>query len=218
MNEKPIIFGGEMVRAILDGRKTQTRRVIKPQPQGSPYWTWHEGAFYPNNVDARPARLVCPYGQPGNKLWVRETWWEDSPLAAEVLLGRTGKLIGYDATPECYMRVKEGITEYRTDAHPPSVRAEWEMFSQWRRRSPIHMPRWASRLTLEITDVRAERIKELSWADAIAEGITNRDICKHCDSAQMAFREKWDAINAKRGYSWDSNPWVWAITFRVVTP
>ncbi len=178
MKGKPILFTGENVRAILRGRKTQTRRVIKPQP---PEWTtqvlcnfilgWsaYDDAAPDGAREAIQGREIVP----GDLLWVRETWMKKT-------------------TPD---------RRYRAD-HPTLVTtASWT--------PSIHMPRWASRLTLRVSHVRVERLHVISHDDCIAEG------CEHFgDSGRPAvsnFWHLWDFINAKRGYSWESNPWVWII-------
>jgi hypothetical protein len=178
VKERPILFSGPMVRAILEGRKTQTRRVIKPQPEiGGAYWRTPGGAI---GRDVKPK--YCPYGRPGDLLWVRETW-----------------AINIGAEPG------ESIYAYRADRERPG---DWK--------PSIHMPRKASRLLLRITDVRVQRVQEISDAEAIAEGcvpvwdagVTPRD----------AFAELWDDINAPRDHGWESNPWVWAISFERSNP
>lgn len=152
---RPIIFSGEMVRALLDGRKTMTRRVVKKQH--------------------------CPYGQPGDLLWVRETWrqaqWKDG------ILYRADKARSL------------GMDEY-------SDRHKWK--------PSIFMPRKASRLTLEITDIRMERVQDITTDDAIAEGIKELQ-----GGAKVEFHNLWDSINAKRGYGWKANPRVWVVVFQV---
>lgn len=230
MKERPILFSAPMVRAILDGRKSQTRRALKFQAFGgftpiSPSTIWH---------GEEPRRKEsCPYGQPGDRLWVRETW-RLSPDACE----------GWpmDATP-C-----SGFIDYRADGsslerHAPDFAAierltigrdpEWDWDSpphSWR--SPIHMPRWASRITLEITGIRVERLQDISADNAIAEGIDQiagptscnswrnyligkaGEMNMHCSSPSRSYQTLWDAINARRGHPWESNPWVWVIEFR----
>ena len=205
MAEKPILFSGEMVRAILEGRKTQTRRVIKPQPV-VPKWTgidWAEvGA---DNTIHR--RIKCPYGRPGDLLWVRETW-----------SGSTES--GYVYKPSEGQRIW-----YRADNNRPT-------WADGRWRPSIFMPRWASRITLRVTDVHVERVQDISEADAIAEGIERAETARgetlnwdydiedfpdpRLFDPVDSFQTLWDLINAKRGFGWDVNPWVWAVTFEVV--
>jgi hypothetical protein len=200
MKERPILFNGVMVRAILDGNKTQTRRVVKPQPHffgsmtnpNQPFKTLDFGLHCP---------ILCPYGQPGDRLWVRETWLEaDAPRQPD----GHGKAI-YAA-------------DY-ADAERPKTR--WT--------PSIHMPRWASRITLEVTGVRVERLQDISEADAKAEGsYLGRCACmsRHADKTPMdmmfnqtgchihgtEFKALWKDINGAD--SWNANPWVWVIEFR----
>lgn len=215
VRERPILFSGEMVRAILDGTKTQTRRVVNPQPEffhdpdGGVTWRHGKriGAGKREEMWGWHAVDRCPYGQPGDRLWVRETW-----------------VTGCRPCPNAGWR--DGIV-YRADDYPG--RDERDLLplypapdgvdpsdyerSGWR--PSIHMPRWASRITLEITDVRVERVQDISHEDVLAEGI---DRC-NSSSRIMAlerFEKLWNATNGPRGYGWDANPWVWAITFRPV--
>jgi hypothetical protein len=171
---RPILFSGPMVRTILEGRKTQTRRVIKPQLKDCP-WV----------ADG------CPYGQPGDLLWVREAWNY------------------FGGNEYLYQQDKESVS-YRAD--PPVTQIHGD---KWR--PSIHMPRWASRLTLRITDVRVQRVQEISEGDAVAEGvkacIAGQDEHGPVKTYRTGFVRVWQEINAKRGYSWESNPWVWSITF-----
>ena len=217
--EKPILFNSETVRAILDGRKTQTRRVIKPQPTNADYWTLLHtvglrDSFYPNTIKATPGRLACPYGQPGDLLWVRETW----ATARQFNSVRPSQL-----DTDCSLW-------YR--ANKSSVRHLGARQGRWR--PSIHMPRWASRLTLEVTGVRVEQVQNISHEDALAEGVVAFTVSPgtapasypitfyspgpHDEGgypqAREAFENLWDSINAKRGYGWDVNPWVWVVEFK----
>jgi len=175
MSEHPIIFSGPMVRAILAGRKTQTRRLIR----------------FPLN---------CPFGRVGDTLWVRETW-----CAADEMLDGFARedpvCIGYQADKSAIMH--EAANVHRVDTH----QWNWQHDCiKWR--SPIYMPRWASRIGLAVTDVSVERLQEISDQDARAEGI---DVDEFAD-ARLKFSRLWDSINAKRG-PWAQNPYVWVITF-----
>ena len=221
MKERPILFSGEMVRAILAGCKTQTRRVVKPtmtpprvaplrmepwiidgewqqDDNGAPCWA----GFHPDYPgDAK--WFTCPYGQPGDRLWVRETF--------TVI---TGDISGKVAT-------SLDAVEYRADGS-----AVGDVITSARAWRPsIFMPRAYSRITLEIVGVRCERVNEISEADAQAEGADQefRTVVYsptgvkdyHMPvSFRGGFANLWDEINAKRGYSWDSNPWVWAVDFK----
>lgn len=207
MKERPILFSSEMVRAILDECKTQTRRVVKPQPEyGIIPCAW-TGTLWAE-IDAQggcrchmaPAR--CPYGQPGDRLWVRETF--------AVI---TGDISGKVAT-------SLDAVEYRADGS-----AVGEVITSARAWRPsIFMPRAYSRITLEIVGVRCERVNEISEADAQAEGADQEFRTVVYSPAGVkdyhmpvsfrgGFANLWDEINAKRGYSWDSNPWVWVVEF-----
>lgn len=210
-NEHPILFSGPMVQAILDGRKTQTRRVIKPQP---PHWTWNDYSFDDRcinvaMVDDRDGYyVISPYGKPGDRLWVRETWCpvDDREFGGE-------KWIDYRATPR-----------YES-SHP----AGWENAPddegalKWK--PSIFMPRWASRITLEIVSVRVELLQSITPEDVRAEGIKESGegywlgpLAGVPDypwgHAHEAYAALWNSINADRGYGWDSNPWVWVIEFK----
>jgi hypothetical protein len=213
MKEHPILFSGEMVRAILEGRKTQTRRVanvnaveyeITGQCEDPNYW-WCERK--PNPYDNDPVIIKCPYGVPGDRLWVRESFrvWDSNDgqcfIEGPIKIKRPEWTVEYDATAPGYHR------------EPPY-------------RPSIHMPRWASRITLEITEVRAERLQDITPKDAAAEGSpvpTDEDgsyyvdLCGPCPDehvAVAAFGALWDSINKKRGYGWETNPFVWALTFK----
>ena len=192
MNEHPILFSGLMVRAIRDGRKTQMRRVVKLTEKQRRAINAQSREDYRE----QPAVLkYSPYGLPGDLLWVRETWQQTRPRRRDgerFILRTPGKGLG--------------DVHYAADAErdePP----------KWR--PSIHMPRWASRITLEVTEVRVERVQEISAEDAIAEGFTEGDVPSHRDWVpQRLFSRCWDSINEKRGYGWDANPWVWVVTFR----
>ncbi len=198
--ERPILFSGPMVNAILEGRKTVTRRVIKPQlssrfdegrgPEdaaaGYPFVELDDGFF--------SAKDLCPYGQEGDRLWVRETFTHYRPFGEET---QPDAPIIYRADEDkCgqYPAVIDGRSVLVSNRNP------------WK--PSIFMPRWASRITLEVTGVRVEQVQDISEEDAIAEGID------HAYANTIgAFADLWDTINAKRGYSWESNPYVWVIGF-----
>ena len=167
MNEKPILFSTPMVRAILDGRKTMTRRVVKCDSivDNKPYW--NIGGFREGNF---------PY-QVGIWLWVRETWQG------------TKDCISYKASDP------QQVVEFNYEPWRPS----------------IFMPRWASRITLEITNVRVERLHEITEEDAEKEGVSFTQYTNA--NARFHFMELWDSINSKK-YPWESNPWVWVIEFK----
>lgn len=201
---KPILFNGEMVRAILDGRKTQTRRVLKPQPNiekmrfNGETWEMHMG--YPMGHDVPISR----YGRVGDCMWVRETW----------------------ATPGNYDHIK--ISDLTDHVHITDLyyRAsqKYDGYLKWR--ASIHMPRWASRITLRITDYRIEPLQDISEEDTYAEGITSymlsdkwqgvsSDYRPHLSNPIMVFSHLWDSVNDKRGFGWNTNLWVEVIEFEV---
>jgi len=192
--ERPILMSAPMVRALLAGTKAQTRRAMKPQPEpweaNPAILQWRDDHFFP---DLPKHRAMCPYGVPGDRLWVRETH--------ATLLAPNGKPLR---------------TVYRADG---DLNRDTLSGAKW---TPgIHMHRHDSRLTLEITDVRVERLQEISEADAMAEGIGRYDngtfglndpgACMGT-TAVVAFMRLWESINGAG--SWDANPWVWAISFR----
>ena len=196
MTERPILFSGPMVRALLAGTKTQTRRVVKPQPANgtTAYLNGVErewDRYWPVSTarnDYTGDAVRCPYGQPGDTLWVRETFAEK--------LANTGRPLGW---------------AYRADGE----RADYELGSgRWV--PSIHMPRVACRLKLEVTGVRVERLKDISEDDARAEGTT---IVEGGLSPQEAYMQLWDSINEDRdGCAWRDNPWVWVVEFKTVRP
>ena len=213
MKERPIIFSAPMVRAILDGRKTQTRRVVRGQPRahlglqpmhgvspdgvafGDPALWRVVGPDYPD-CDKDDRR--CPYGQPGDHLWVRETFWQAECQGQ----GSGNPFLFYDADQ---------------DEGPQLIKPfPWfDKVGRWGKRPSIHMPRWASRITLEVVSVRVERLHCISQEDANAEGIVH-------DMEQdrvilQGFYRAWEAINGKRpGCSWNDNPWIWVVEFKRV--
>lgn len=203
--EKPIIFTGHSPPAILDGRKWMTRRVIKPQPHechngdlmykdrliGSsvPERSWKHHTY-------EEAWEVCPYGKPGDRLWVRESFFCDDYRYPDAPHKELLRATEYRASHDC---------------------ADWEAGcpcsdNAWQ--SPLFMPRWASRLTLEITEVRVERLQAITEEDAMADGGWLYADCPVHKNPVRSFAELWDKLNAKRGFAWESNPFCWAITFR----
>lgn len=221
MKERPILMSAPMVRALLAGTKTQTRRIMKPQPSdyrvetvapqalrgekpkherpyfdaynGGPHWCWWD------EYDRQGRDWIkCPYGVPGDRLWVREAWTK---------------------VPATAYRMSEGVQQVVN----PDDRDEAAIFAAgWDRSIPkwkpsIHMPRWASRLTLEITDVRVERLRAISEADALAEGIQEPSLVPLLGafwSSRDGYAKLWEHINGKG--SWAANPWVWALSLKRV--
>ena len=212
VKERPIIMSTEMVKTILDGRKTQTRRVVKDKH----YSRWqidngipHNGqdsivvdadgetiipisylkVIYDEQADRVGGRIFCPYGSVGDRLWVKETWVEQSG--------------------DIYFKADWG------EDKPVSMVCD---NIKWR--SPLFMPRWASRIILEITEVRAERLQNITEQDAVDESMAGRLYWEATGGlltcARDIFQWHWDSLNAKRGYSWESNCWVWCISFRKI--
>ena len=219
MKELPILFSGPMVRAILEGRKTQTRRVVKPQAWsyandllGLP---WIYAKSGPNDF-GDPTPIRCPYGQPGDRLWVRETWqyadWtEDGEPWLRYRADGATLLPGW--APDDWLDRLESV--WATLSDPENIRIDGKAADRkWR--ASILMPRWASRIELEVTGVRVERVQGISEADAQAEWVAavQWDQEDHFDPVDR-FAQVWDGSNAKRGHGWDVNPWVWVVEFRV---
>lgn len=196
MKERPIPFNAEMVRAVLDGRKTQTRRVVKSQPENNTDCPYHVG------VGAERKARICPYGKPGDRLWVRETWaahWmfdDVPPRSIPAFIDGT--------RPECLY--------YRADDPLPDQPPHEGRIGKWR--PSIHMPRWASRILLEVTNVRVERVQEISDADIVAEGVTPVTTSPAITHYRPEFWSLWNSVYGSD--AWDRNDWVWVVEFRRV--
>ena len=226
MKERPILFSSEMVKAILEGRKTMTRRVNSI------------GEYYIRDKK-------CPYGVAGDRLWVRETWGDldyyQGNVAIHVLKDSNGVEHDIVYSAEC-----QGYFEWTDEVGFPEYRKDGTEASRWR--PSIFMPRWASRILLEVTDVKVERLQDITEEDAIKEGMPDEypiapvycpncqgqgtcgavhpvslgymEIdCPECDTAKKKFKNLWDSINGrgrKPGRAWQDNPWVWVISFKVV--
>lgn len=206
MSERPILFSGAMVRAILSGQKTQTRRVVRPQPlhgvgryteDGTPGEV--DWVILDEDGDPTDSALRCPYGAPGDALWVRETW----AVGRAFDRTRPSEIPTVERDIPVWWRADEAIEE--------SVnRGRW--------RPSLHMPRWASRITLDIVSVRVERLQTITTLDAMAEGAEPVRNAAGVLSYTTGFRTLWDSINGARpGCSWDDDPWVWVVEFRGTT-
>jgi len=217
MAEHPILFSGEMVQAILNGRKTQTRRVITERwqmcrsPEDEPEWFVE----------------ICPYGKPGDRLWVRETFQIVQPWGAA-----DGEWIGDDI-----MEIDGRLGHDKPESFPYWWQAVYKADGDWGVwwRPSIFMPRWASRITLEIASIRVEKVQEISYQDILAEGFhpdppgepivistPGITVDGRITVVEMwheilrgRFAVNWNKLNAKRGYSWQSNPWVWVLEFKL---
>lgn len=213
MKERPILFSGPMVRALLDGSKTQTRRVVKlkshqqieERDDGTP-WPW----MYDGERDA-DCWLACPYGQSSDRLWVRESWqfydWtEDGQPCVRFAADNATKwpLRIPEEQADRLAEIWAGLSDpdnYSIDNHARDRR--------WR--PSIHMPRWASRITLEITSVRVERLQDITRGDAMSEGCPFPNMAKGEDPRKW-YADLWNQINGPA--AWDANPWVWVVEFR----
>jgi hypothetical protein len=212
MKKRPIIFSGPMVRAILDGRKTQTRRVIRgAHGAASIYAGNRDGLWVIQRFgDAAQAVIRCPYGCPGDRLWVKETFclecsYEVGGYPPPFRDGRPIKYYGGDGGWQWWKQ-----PHYRaTDPTPDLDIGTGDPGVIWR--PSMFMPRWASRIMLEITAIRADRLQDISVEDTWAEGVLPGR-----GDAVAAFADLWDRINGKRGYGWDANPWVWVVEFRKI--
>ncbi|WP_049202633.1 hypothetical protein [Serratia marcescens] len=231
MKERPVIFNSEMVRAILDGRKTQTRRVMAVQPESNQFGLlritdstkrsdigkYHWAESNATGTHQRSALFSCPFGQVGDRLWVRETW---SDVNLEGI-----PAVAYRADGDVYspMDDESFLDEYGAFNYEDHRVTKYH-FAAWYSdliegiegvwRPSIHMPRWASRITLEITGVRVERLNDISEEDAKAEGVKAGVSPGHEHMMhQVAFRELWQSIYSEE--SWSANPWVWVIEFRL---
>lgn len=247
MKERPILFSGPMVRALLDGRKTQTRRVVKKAPHEEHDWSAvivHGEACFVQRANVGTPNETChfmygeegdrpsirgPYGVPGDRLWVKESWWIATPYSYGTTPG------GCELDPPPLASRKYDPVHYAADGNPPNRHnrhygpdglqcggfAAPDPYAVWVRRPSIHMPRWASRLTLEITDVRGERLHDISETDAEAEGVEHPSVKDVVPpgawwSPRDGYARLWEHINGAG--SWAANPWVWAVSFRVVEP
>ncbi|QGT82963.1 hypothetical protein [Pseudomonas coronafaciens] len=207
--ERPILFSAPMVCAILEGRKTVTRRALKVQPHIDPSGNFCVGrSNYGQDIYGKPVTKHfvssdCPYGQPGDRLWVREAWQADAQVN------------------EVAPRELSHGEPIRYPADGASRQTGCSMITPGKTRPSIHMPRWASRILLEITDVRVERLQEISRSDIRAEGLecppelASDDVSpNYRDWYPAAWRELWESINGAD--SWNSNPWVWVVEFKRV--
>lgn len=215
MKETGIIMSGNHPKLILDGTKTMARRVIKLKPPVNEFgreWstpftndgiTWVFTAGF--GMATRQLRVKCPYGGIGDRLWVRETWrvgsWDEKWIQSMDDALAAGLISDKDT----------GVFQWKDGKSP----------CRWR--PSIFMPRWASRITLEITDIRVERVQEINSEDAAKEGVRYASGSYELEWFTPNARERkriedfstlWDSLNAKRGYGWEVNPWVWVLSFR----
>lgn len=203
--ERPILFSAPMVRAILEGRKTVTRRAVKVQPRSpADIGSYGKGQPFIRNPDVTKLNPECPFGKPGERLWVRETWYCDH---SEVMSGPYLKPNDLDISEAR----DDGTLVYAADGLAP-YEADQPVW-----KPSIHMPRWACRILLEITGVRVERLKDISADQCIAEGIERHPagfFGNGCTTAASAFKELWNST----GGDWDANPWVWVVELKRIQP
>lgn len=250
MKERPILFSGSMVRAILDGRKTQTRRIVKVPWKGStkttpyePYYVDEDGVLmvgidgpYRPFVDV----VASPYGVPGDRLWVREThrfigWNEDGRVTIEYIADGKTRTVrdlvdDFDmwVDRQSTRMIRAGARMMQHDLDGNAVPADGDRDECWIEMPEgvevpatpsIHMPRWASRLTLEVTGVRVERLQDITGEDILAEGVGHdlRDDERGAFEA-LALRDRWRSLwtTINGADSWGANPWVWVVEFRRV--
>lgn len=215
MKERPILFGAPMVRALLEGSKTQTRRVVKPQPyidaQGNACWNGsnfgqdsrgpHIQALASPIPSSKTGRVRCPYGQPGDRLWVRERFMDLRGTGVDYRPKASGPLQRYAYA-----------ADHPTGGYGDEARKAYGL--KWK--PSIHMPRAASRINLEVTGMRVERLQSISERDAMAEGVKNSLRFPGGRFARENFEHLWWSINGEG--SWEANPWVWVVEFKKVTP
>jgi len=215
VKERPILFSGEMVRAILAGNKTMTRRVMKPQPvkaegladDGNDLWIWAERKRYgavtswaePDTMTDKWALDTCPYGKVGDRLWVRETWLYVGPGSGSEL-------------PCAIEETKDPINHKIENVWYRATRPDDSL--RWK--PSIFMPRWASRILLEVTDVRVEKLHDIRVAvgEVEMEGLRFDPMIPTFAYKLNTFAALWDKINKARGYGWAENPWVWVVEFK----
>ncbi|MCP1419933.1 hypothetical protein J3D47_004176 [Pseudomonas laurylsulfativorans] len=217
IKERPILFSAPMVRAILAGRKTVTRRAVNPQPaltDGSGF-SWKGHLFGRGSDDRETSRNFskhcCPYGKPGDRLWVRETWYCNHFEVQKGPYLQPADMVDLDRAREDgdLMYAADGLTPYEQE------QPTWK--------PSIHTPRWVSRILLEISDVRVERLQDITYEQAAAEGVHRGPLREWSASDEggvcheypvPAFRDLWQSV----GGNWDANPWVWVVEFKRVTP
>ena len=232
IKERPILFSAPMVRAILEGRKTVTRRAIKVQPHIDASGNFCVGrSNYGQDGYGKPMTKhfvngCCPYGKPGDRLWVRETFallgnedgccidWQDNLVKGDER--DAARIYRASCPPGDYgLNQIPAKAEWKPDTEAMEYDGAW--------RPSIHMPRWASRILLEITGVRVERLQDITHEQAAAEGVHRGPLREWCASDEggachkypvPAFRDLWQSV----GGSWDANPWVWVVEFKRVTP
>lgn len=249
--EKPILFSAPMINAIMAGNKTQTRRLVKWKPRDMGFNLAFSGMVAGCYANENPTSgyvlrsrsgdvgmcwndrtwpAFCPYGAPGDTLWVRETWYCDDYTAGDLAAARVG-YVGEGPSDEDIVKKWKSALDFRATHDCGSYEAgcpcsDEDGRSGWR--PSIFMPRWASRLTLEVLSVRVERLMSITDQDTLAEGVeratpdgyvfgTDDGKSSPAGTPRSAFKLGWDTINGARA-PWETNPWVWVVSFKDVTP
>lgn len=235
-----MLFNGDMVRAVLSGQKTVTRRIAKPVKHPDLGNIYAPGALVLEKEPQHVIERACPYGQPGNRLWVRETWQDVHPVQVIDRYSQPGRA-GITCQPgvnyqTIYRADGDYPVVYHTHQHPyrslepdPAHGLLSPAESGWTGWTPsIHMPRWASRILLEITSVRVERLQDISEEQIQAEGIGGHEFgCRQpydqdgaplCDCGSISYEESFQRLWNSTGGDWNANPWVWVVEFKRVTP
>ncbi len=230
MKETPILYSTHMVQAIMDDLKTKTRRVIKPQPEGTSLDDTLNGKWLKKSFGGlllpqiKDLPMECPYGQPGDILWVRETtylygkWEEDGTTET----GKPKYTFVWDKSMPAYYEA--------SGPKPNDIKTKKSDVGYFKRPS-IFMPKEVCRLRLQVKGVRVERLQDITVEDVIAEGLPADNEIRNPDHethesiknwnlayAQFLYKKLWDGLNTKRGYGWETNPWVWVISFRKYQP
>lgn len=220
IHEHPILFSGPMVRAIIDGSKTETRRTIFPQPKVV-YAIYPDDSLDANCIRGGYQRISCPCGRVGDHLWVRESWkyrgWSSYDngnknfATFEYTADGARRDVKFSSFQELMLNVpKQNINLLEVELSDDESRDQEyrELCEKWfdKTRPSIHMPRIASRIILEVKDIKFEYVQDITEEGARAEGVANRE----------EFISLWNSINEKRGHSWEMNPYVWVIKFKVI--
>lgn len=230
IKERPILFSAPMVRAILEGRKTVTRRAVKIQPRSkADIGSYGLGQPFIRNPNVTKPNPECPYGRPGDRLWVRETFallgnedgccidWQDNLVKGDER--GAARIYRASCPPGDYgLNQIPAKAEWKPDTEAMEYDGAW--------RPSIHMPRWASRILLEITDVRVERLQDITPEQVTAEGVSTRGEAMWggqwwVDAPQQAIedaRKDFADLWTSTGGDWNANPWVWVVEFKRVTP
>lgn len=241
MKERPILFSGEMVRALLADMKTQTRRVVKMHPDchtSDDFTPTRDGMdlYCEECPEEGTLGITCPYGQPGDHLWVRETFYESGYYSQSHPEDDEWRVFNGARNKTDYFYKADGIPPRRGETNWSDTETNEENAARlipqgiapfftdkgnrfWRQRPSIHMPRKLSRITLEVVGVKVERLQEITLGDICKEGLA-KDVYdfKPATSGLEAWRRLWDSINCRPHTTWNANPWVWVVEFKKIQP